>query len=115
MAGSGEAGADADAADSGWLVLEMVRLRLLGVRSASGRSAPRPLRRAGLAGAANAALAELAVARRPLPPLRSLLCTVERVSAAVSLAGAAEAARPRLPRPLPVRDSSSAVGESLNL
>lgn len=57
--------------------------------------------------------------RRPLPPpLRSLLCTDERVSVKLlrSFPGVVlAAARPRLPRPFGVRASRSLVGESQNL
>ena len=80
----------------------------------SGTGLARPLRLTGLAGAVKLAPAELAVLRRPLLWLRSLDCTDARVSATVG-SGAVVAPRPRLPRPLPPRDSSSAVGESLNL
>lgn len=54
-------------------------------------------------------------ARRPLaPPLRSLLCTEERVSVKFVMSVGA-AARPRFARPLGVRASNSSVGESQNL
>jgi len=55
--------------------------------------------------------------RRPLPPLRSLLCTELLVSVKLlrSLPGVElAAARPRLPRPFGVRASKSLVGESQN-
>lgn len=55
-------------------------------------------------------------ARRPFaPPLRSLLCTEERVSVKLVMSVGA-APRPRFaPRPFGVRASSSSVGESQNL
>lgn len=54
-------------------------------------------------------------ARRPLaPPLRSLLCTEERVSVKFVMS-VGTAPRPRFARPLGVRESSSSVGESQNL
>lgn len=54
-------------------------------------------------------------ARRPLaPPLRSLLCTDERVSVKFVMSVGA-APRPRFARPFGVRASNSSVGESQNL
>lgn len=54
-------------------------------------------------------------ALRPLaPPLRSLLCTEERVSVKLVISVGA-APRPRFARPFGVRASNSSVGESQNL
>lgn len=54
-------------------------------------------------------------ARRPLaPPLRSLLCTDERVSVKLVMSVGA-APRPRFARPFGVLESNSSVGESQNL
>lgn len=65
-------------------------------------------------------LSAVAVVPRPprpfAPPLRSLLCIELRVSVKLlrSLMGNNAELRPRLPRPLGVRESNSSVGESQN-
>lgn len=95
------------------------RCRLFFSCSSSG---PRDFRLPAGSGRGGTNAAELGLAagepcapRRPLPPLRSLLCTELLVSVKLlrSLPGVElAAARPRFPRPFGVRASRSLVGES---